>query len=199
MLDLVKFINTGDLDVYFRGNDTTIIAAGETKIVRWEFARAWFGDPTLDDPAERLANYKSKLLLWGYEDGLDSAESWARKLPTIEVRTLDDEQIWMLLYDPDRVHPMPGIATGTPDMDTSNVDLLRQQIQLQQQRMDQLISMVEGLTTSRAEELNPSELTALSTVDSRADQANTASASELPKPVATPKNATDKPQAVKVR
>lgn len=200
-MDLVKIINIGDeAPVVLTANGKVLhrLAPGDGKIVAWEQACSWFGDPTYDDQGEREHMYKLTQLFWKYQDGIDTPDSWAAKLPTVAVETLEGEPVWMLLFDPEREHPMPGFAQVDLTTDSSDVLILKQQNALLQQQMDNITRMLEGLTTTKQEELNPAELTALATVDATASQSD-GSASELPKPVATAKNAADKPQTTKVR
>lgn len=198
-MQIVKIINTGSTPVSFNGNERVILPPGDSRLVPWEFAASWLGDPNVD-PRDRVYAYGLTRLSWGYAAGLDTAESWEDKRPKVEVYDTDTPdadgnptRVFMLLDDPDGTRLGEFSPAGDVNLD-ADVNLLRKMVADQAAQM----ARMEALIASRLGEveIEPATATALSTADS---EATVAVGVELPKPVPTAADATDAPRAPRVR
>lgn len=214
-MSIVKLVNTGSTPVQFNGNERITLAPGASRLVQWEFACAWLGDPNVA-ASERAMVYAQQRLLWGFMAGMDTDEHFDNeKCPKVEVydteRVDDDGQplrLYMLLEDPEGLRARA--LDGQTDDTTSDVRLLQAQIAEQNARLARFEAMLaERLDTSH---LDPAMQTALATAQATAantiapagdktegDGDDAPGRAELPKPVATAANATDGPRTPKIR
>lgn len=187
-MELVKLINTGTEPVEFNGNERIVVAPGSKgKIVPWEFACAWLGDPTLDKDDRKL-RYQQACLQWGYADGLDTSETWAEKKPSIQVQDMDGNVVLMVLDDPTGEAGFAGLGGSVLDTDATDANVLRAQLNEMAARQARTEALLASVLNGATQDLDPSTLNALSTADGGAPS------TQLPKPVETPATATDAPK-----
>jgi hypothetical protein len=198
-MSIVQITNVGSTPVTFNGNERITLAPGAARLVPWEFATAWLGDPNLN-PADRIYAYSQTRLLWGYSAGLDTDEAFeADKRPKVEVHSTDvtgedgkPQRLYMLLDDPEGKLAGGAPSDGDLALD-ADVNLLRQQLRDQQERMARLEAALIARTDVA---VDPSTATALATA---ATTAGAVAGAELPAAVPTPDGASDAPRASRVR
>ncbi len=188
-MELVKITNVGTEPVEFYGNEKTTVLPGKTKIVPWEFACAWLGDPT-PGSTDRELRYNQVRLQWGYADGLDTPETWAEKNPTIAVEDMDGNSIIMVINDPNGEAGFAGLGGSVLDTDATDANVLRAQLNEMAARQARTEALLASVLNGATQDLDPSTLNALSTADGGAPS------TQLPKPVETPATATDAPKRI---
>lgn len=186
-MELVKLTNVGKTEILFNGNEKVVLKAGATKIVPWEFACNWLGDPALSGD-DRALRYGYARLTWGYADGLDTAEDWEAKRPSVEVSDLETgDQIHMVLDDPTGQISFNGFG-GLMAVDTDDTAILRAQLAESKARMDRLEALLMAQQNTATADLDPATLNALATTEAGG------STTELPKAKPTPAGASDGPK-----
>lgn len=191
--DLVKLTNTGSTPVVFYGADKVTLEAGKSKIVRWEFATNWLGNPELHGDIRKV-RYDLARLQWGYEDGIDTDDTWDYKRPHIAVETLDGDPINMVLDDPTGALGFNGLSGSSLDIDSNDTQVLRAQLAEQRARMERIEALLVAQSASATEELNPADLNALATAADDGSGDGATFTTELPQAVPTPASAADSPK-----
>lgn len=211
-MQIVELLNSGTKPVTFNGNERITLAPGARRLVPWDFATGWLGNPNVvlqDRPME----YALTRLLWGYAAGADTDEFFdAEKKPTIEVydrENLDADgnptRIFMLLDDPEG-HRRPGTVEQVSDEATNDVRLLQAQLAQMAERQAKLEALLLERSNAHDASLDPATQNALATTLANAQSSagagadgNTDASTQLPTPKPTPANATDAPRAARVR
>lgn len=197
-MSIVKIVNVGTRTVTFNGNERVTLAPSESRLVPWEFAVSWLGNPATEG-ADRVYEYDLTRLLWGYSAGIDTIESFeADKRPHVEVYSTDevDEEgqpvrLFMLLEDPDGLKAAHVPSSSDPNLE-ADVATLRRQLAEQSAAMARLEAMIASKVDAPQD---PATSTALATALDGGGTSDT----ELPKPVPTPTDAADRPRAGRVR
>lgn len=201
-MQIVELVNTGSKPVSFNGNERVTLAPKQRRLVPWEFATAWLGDP-LVAAHERPYAYSQTRLLWGYSAGADTDEDFDRdKKPSVEVldrENLDEQgqptRIFMLLDDPEG-NRRPGSLEQVSDEATNDVRLLQAQLAQMAERQAKLEALLLEKSNASDAAMDPQMQTALATAQT---SEATNSETQLPTPKPTPKGAVDSPRATRVR
>jgi len=203
-MQIVELVNSGTKPVTFNGNERVTLAPGARRLVPWEFATGWLGDP-LVALQDRPQEYALTRLLWGYSAGGETDEEFDQlKKPTIEVydrENLDADgnptRIFMLLDDPEGLR-RPGTVEQVSDEATNDVRLLQAQLAQMAERQAKLEALLLERSNAHDASLDPATQNALATAQTSA-AADSDPDTQLPAPKPTPANATDAPRAARVR
>ncbi len=209
-MDLLTIKNTSTMKpLVLNGNERVVIEPGDSRIVPFAFAAAWFGDPRAKNEGKERGRqnlYESTRRLWGFEAGFDTEETWTMlKAPQFQCfDTNTNDRVFMLIEDPDGEHDY----NGEPIFDSSNanVDALTAQIAAMQTQMAALMQMVATQQGNTETAATAAEQTALATVATPAPGDDTATAGvdpsltapAIPEAPATESVKADTPKATRI-
>jgi hypothetical protein len=119
--DLVKVVNTGDEEIVLRGNTRYVIPVGGERIIPFNEAASWFGDPRLQNQGRdqlRTLVHSQIQGLWGYTEGMTylrdrwdptaGFKTWEDFKPSVECFDMDGEPILFVIHDPEGTTPFGG-------------------------------------------------------------------------------------------
>jgi hypothetical protein len=158
IFDLVRVKNTGSEELVLRGNTQYVIPPNGERIIPFNEAASWFGDPRLNDDGRnrfRSEAFRMTQNLWGYSEGMkyfrdrwDPSQGflgWDDFKPPVECFDMEGNQINFIIHDPSGEL---GMAANTPalvDPSTLDASTLSKQVQA----MGQQIAKLQQLLVER--------------------------------------------------
>lgn len=223
--DLVRVVNTGSTELVLRGNTRYTIAAGEERIIPFNEAAAWFGDPRLQDDGRnrfRSEAFRMTQNLWGFTEGMkymrdrwDPSQGfleWEDFKPSVDCFDMEGNPMWFLIHDPDGAMGS-GNAPALIDPSTLDAAALVKQVQQMADQMAKLQDALRNRAEFDAQTPRPSDrpgptatpLPATTMLAEEfnnpvvADEPNIADAVVFPQPAADDKVTDDAPRTVRSR
>ena len=150
-MDLIRIHNRGTELLVLNGNERFEILPGADRIVRFDIAASWFGDPRLrNDTRDQIRSqvYSQVQYMWGWAEGLvrEDGQTWEDLCPKVDCFDMDGEPVKFIIHDPDGNEPWTGAAIVDPSTQDSGV--LNAQIKQMQDQIAQLTTLL----TARADE-----------------------------------------------
>lgn len=145
--DLVRIKNVGDKPWTDQFGRVYTLQPGETGLVSWAAMCCWLGDPMLlnkEFNRERDREYERLRVRHGAASLTE--EEWEAKKPTLLAKTVDGEDIWTVLADPEGKHATEaGSTVEEKEVLESQLEAMRKtQSQLQAQLNQLLVAQGAG-------------------------------------------------------
>ena len=141
--DLIRVVNLRDEDLVLRGNTVYTIPANGERIIPFQEAASWFGDPRLQDSGRdktRSMAWNQIQNLWGYTEGMTylkdrwdvtaGFKTWEDFAPAVECFDMDGNQVYFIIHDPEGSQPFGGPKLLDPAFQ-DNEAILRQMQDMQ--------------------------------------------------------------------
>jgi hypothetical protein len=158
IFDLIRVKNIGSDTLVLRGNTQYVIPVDSERIIPFNEAASWFGDPRLSDNGRdrsRTDAFRLTQNLWGYSEGMkyprdrnDPAQGflrWEDFKPQVECFDMDGNLINFLIHDPSGELGVSGSVPGLSDPSLLDAATLSKQVD----KMSEQIAKLQSLLTER--------------------------------------------------